>query len=194
MSDKITGYTEATPKAMTTGAAVVFKDFNLATDTAETAEAKILGATSGGVSVKVAKETWSHEIDGLPENTKGNMEIESVMPTVEFELAEVSSVNALSAALGAAESKAAAKPDGYIEVSTKDLTDADYFQNLTLITRTKVGNTPLIIVIDNPLNQDDLEVSTEYKAGGRLKCTFTGNYNPLDVNKHPVRFYVPTNG
>lgn len=192
MSEKITGYTATSPEAMTTGAAVMYKNFDIAADTAATAAAKIISATSGGVEISIEKETWYREIDGVPENTKGMFEIESIKPSIKATLAEVSSVDALMIALGAATNSAPALPTGYTKVEPKhSVADSDYLDNITLLTQTKTGS-PLIIVIDNPLNTDGLTFKTESKAGGGLDVEFVGHYDAEDLNTAPIRFYVPT--
>lgn len=191
MSEKISGYTETTPQSLTTGAGVMFKNFDLATDTFESAKNKIISATKGGVTVNVEFETWNREIDGLPENTKGMLEIESVKPTVKATLSEVNNVDVLASALGAATVADATNPSAYKVVAPKALADADYLENITIFTQAKTGN-PLIIVIDNPLSTEGFEFATEYKAGGGIEVTYTGNYDPADVNTAPVRFFVAT--
>lgn len=192
MSKKISGYTETTPKALTTGAAVLFKNFDIETDTVETAQAKILSATSGGVTVGIELDSWYREIDGLPENSKGMFEIEGFKPTVKATLAEVNSAETLAAALGAAAITDATNPTGYKLVAPKhDVADADYLENITAITQTKQGE-PLIIQVLNPLSTEGFEIATEYKAGGGMEVTWTGFYDPLKLDDVPVKFYVPT--
>lgn len=192
MSKKITGYTETTPKSLTTGAAVIYKNFDLATDTVETAAAKVISATSGGVSVGIEIDSWYREIDGLPENSKGMFEVEGYKPTVTATLAEVNSADVLASALGAAAVSDAESPTGYKLVQPKHSVEAsDYLQNITAITQTKQGE-PLIIQIINPLSTEGFEIGTEHKAGGGMEVTFTGFYDPLKLDEAPVKFYVPT--
>ncbi len=191
MSEKITGYTETTPQSLTTGAGVIFKNFDLATDTVASAKNKIISATSGGVTVGIELDSWYREIDGLPENTKGMFEVEAIKPTVKATLAEVNNVNVLASALGAAAVSTPEHPDSYQLVQPKAVEDADYLSNITVVTQTKQGE-PLIIQILNPISTEGFELSTEYKAGGGMEVTYTGMYDPLNVNDAPVKFYVPT--
>jgi hypothetical protein len=193
MSKRITGYSAITPKSLTSGAGVVFENFDLATDTYEGAEAKKVGATTGGVKVKVEHPgKWTREIDGLPENTVGMDELEFIKPTVTFSIVEVSNASRLKKALGAADVAAADKPTGYQVVTPRaDLTAEDYPDNLAIFVRTKAGE-PLIIVIDNPLSTEGFEFATESKAGGAIEVTYTGNFDPLKLDEMPIKFYVPT--
>lgn len=191
MSNRITGYREVTPYGLTTGAGVVAKDFDLDTDTYDTAE--IVSATSGGVTVAVEyPDAWDREIDGIPTNAVGMHEPEFVKPTVKAKLAEVSNADVLAEALGGAAVTTATKPTGYKQIVPKiDLADTDYLKNLTIFTQTKGTAEPLIIVIDNPLSTEGFEFATEAKAGGGIEVTWTGNYDPLKLDNPPIHFYVP---
>lgn len=193
MSKRITGYSAITPKSLTSGAGVVFEDFDLTTDTYEGAEAKKVGATTGGVKINVEYPgKWVRDIDGLPENTVGMDELEFIKPTVTFAIVEVSNASRLKKALGGADVAEATKPTGYQVVTPRaDLTAEDYPKNLTIFVRTKAGE-PLIIVIDNPLSTEGFEFATESKAGGAIEVTYTGNFDPLDLDNQPIKFYVPT--
>lgn len=193
MSKRITGYSMKTPQSMTSGAGVVFENFDLATDTYDAAEAKKAGATTGGVKIKVEfPDAWDREIDGLPTNAVGMHEPELIKPTVTFSIVEVSNTSRLKNALGGADVAAAESPTGYQVVTPRaDLVAADYLENLTIFTRTKQGE-PLIIVMDNPLSTEGFEFATESKAGGAIEVTYTGNFDPLKLDEQPIRFYVPT--
>lgn len=193
MSKRITGYSAITPKSMTSGAGVVFENFDLATDTYEGAEAKKAGATTGGVKIKVEYPgKWTREIDGLPENTVGMDELEFIKPTISFAIVEVSNASRLKNALGGADVAAADKPSGYQVVTPRaDLTENDYLDNLTAFVRTKHGE-PMIIQMDNPLSTEGFEFATASKEGGSIEVTYTGNFDPLNLDKNPIRFYVPT--
>lgn len=193
MSKRMTGYSMKTPQSMTSGAGVVFENFDLATDTYDSAEAKKAGATTGGVKVKVEfPDAWDRDIDGLPTNAVGMHEPEFIKPTVTFAIVEVSSASRLKNALGGADVKAADNPSGYQVVTPRaDLADADYLENLTVFTRTKKGE-PLVIVLENPLSTEGFEFATESKAGGSIEVTYTGNFDPLNLDDQPIKFYVPT--
>lgn len=192
MSKKLTGYREITPYGLTTGAAVIFKNFDIATDTVETAKAKALSATSGGVAVAIEyPNAWDREIDGVPANSIGMREKEEVLPTFKATLVEMANAEVLASALGGATVEDATGKTGYkLVVPKHDLDESDYLQNLTAITQTKKGE-PLIIQILNPLSTEGFEFATESKAGGGAEVTFTGNYNPLDINDIPIKFFVP---
>lgn len=187
----INGYTEHTLENVTSGAGVVFKNFDLATDTVDTARAKIISATSGGVKVKVEyPSAWNRELDGVPANSVGMYEREECKPTVTMTLAEVASPQVLADALGAATVSDATAPSGYKVIEPKwDVDKADYLENITVVTTRKGTNEPLIIVIDNPLSTEGFELATASKSGGGMEVTFTGNYNPMQLEKCPVRFY-----
>lgn len=191
MSERITGYRQETLKSLTTGAAVAFEDFDLATDTYDTGTK--LGATSGGVTVNIEyPDAWDREIDGLPSNSIGLHECEFVKPTVKLSLVEVSNTSTLAKALGAATVADAESPSGYKVVKPlADIATTDYLENITLFTQTKGTATPLIIVLENPLSTEGFEFATESKAGGSIEVTFTGNFDPLALDEAPVRFYVP---
>lgn len=194
---RISGYTEVTPKNVTTGAAVLYKNFDIKTDTAETAKSKIISATQGGVTVGIELDSWYREIDGIPENSKGMFEIEAFKPTVTATLVELGVSQLCEALGGATETKGSSGgdiPEGKTLIVPKhDIADADYCENITALTMTKSGH-PLIIQILNPLSTEGFEVATEYKAGGGMEVTWTGFYDPLKLDEAPIKFYVPVQG
>lgn len=191
MSNKINGYREETLKGLTTGAAVAFEDFDLATDTYETG--KKMGTTSGGVKVTIEyPDAWDRELDGVPANSVGMRENEFMRPTVTLTLAEVSNTSTLKRALSGATVGAAQKPTGYQVVKpVNDVRTEDYLENITLFTQTKGTKDPLIIVLERPLSTEGFEFATEAKAGGVIEVTFTGNYDPANLDEVPIKFYVP---
>ena len=191
MSNKISGYREETLKGLTTGAAVAFEDFDLATDTYETG--KKMGTTSGGVKVTIEyPDAWDRELDGVPANSVGMRENEFMRPTVTLTLAEVSNTSTLKHALSGATVGAAVKPTGYQVVKpVNDVRTEDYLENITLFTQTKGTKDPLIIVLERPLSTEGFEFATESKAGGVIEVTFTGNYDPANLDEVPIKFYVP---
>ena len=191
MSKRITGFREETLKSCTTGAAVAFENFDLATDTYETGDK--LGATSGGVKISVEfPDAWTREIDGLPSNTKGLYEPEFVKPSVTIPHVEVSNTSILKKALIAADVKSAEAPTGYQKVTPRtDVASGDYLENITLFTQTKGTGEPLIIVLENPLANDGFEFATEGKAGGKIEITYVGNFDPMKLDECPIKIYVP---
>lgn len=191
MSGKITGYNETSVKNLTTGAAVLYKDFDMETDTVESAKTKIIGATSGGVTIKIEADSWYREIDGVPENTKGMYEVEGYKPTFETTLAEMGESQFLLA-IGAADATTKTEITGRKIITPRhEIKDADHCENITAITQTKEGE-PLIIQILNPLSTEGFEFATEFKAGGGLAVTFTGFYDPAKMSEPPIKIYTPT--
>ena len=190
MSKRITGYRKETLQGLTTGAGVAFENFDLATDTYETGTK--LGATTGGIKIGVEfPDAWDREIDGSPANSIGMHENEFVKPTLTGAFVEVSNESTLAKALGAAVTAEAEAPTGYKKVTPNpDIAEADYLENITVLTQTKKGE-PLIIVIKNPLSTDGFEFATEGKAGGSIEIVYTGNFDPLDLESCPIEFYVP---
>lgn len=192
MAKKISGYREVTLQNMTTGAAVVVKNFDIATDTLETIKDKILTATSGGVKVKVEyPSAWDKTIDGVPANSVGMHEQEECKPTITFTPAEAADPHVFAAALGAATVAATSEREGYSKVEPKwDIESTDYLDNLTLITTRKGSDQPLIIVIDKPLSTEGFELATADKAQGGYEVTFTGNYDPAKLDVPPIHIYT----
>lgn len=189
MSKRLTGFTETTPKSLTTGAAVLYKDFDIETDTVETAKAKIISATSGGVTVGIELDSWYREIDGLPENSKGMFEVEAFKPTVTATLTDINNSATLAAALGGSVKSTPGTPNGRDLIVPSH--DMSYLENITAITQTKDGE-PLIIQIINPLSTEGFEIATESKAGGGMEVTWTGFYDPLNLDDVPIKFWVAT--
>ena len=152
-----------------------------------------MGTTSGGVKVTIEyPDAWDRELDGVPANSVGMRENEFMRPTVTLTLAEVSNTSTLKRALSGATVGAAVKPTGYQVVKpVNDVRTEDYLENITLFTQTKGTKDPLIIVLERPLSTEGFEFATESKAGGVIEVTFTGNYDPANLDEVPIKFYVP---
>ena len=72
---RMTGQTTQTKDRLQLGAGIFVRDFNPATDTYENIRkdpTKLLGATTGGGTFTGSKVGHWLQIDGTPENTKGN--------------------------------------------------------------------------------------------------------------------------
>ena len=92
MAKGYSGFTEKTTKHMLLDAGAFFINYDMATDTFESAktEGKLLGATRGGGSFSAIPEIRHIEADGIKGKTKGLTVIESWEVTMGATVIEVS--------------------------------------------------------------------------------------------------------
>ena len=87
---RITGQTSETKERLLLGAGIFAKGYVPGTDTLDSIKKsnKLLGATTGGGTFTATKNGHYLQIDGMPENTKGNYILDSWGTTLEITLQE----------------------------------------------------------------------------------------------------------
>ena len=187
----ITGLRPITRKNLQLDAGAIYKNYNPASDTPETAAAKLIGATVGGATFSAVPESRQISVDGVKGPTKGFEAFDSWTITLAATIKEVT-VDSIKLALGAATSAAlTASPANYTKIEIKELADADYINNITWIGRISGSNDPIMIVLKNALNLNGFSLQAQDKNEGSVPIVFTAHYDSSDLSAFPVEIYMP---
>lgn len=187
------GFNANTAKHLQLDAGAFLKNYDVASDTWETAkETKCIGATSGGGNFFAVPTMRGVEIDGVKGTAKGLQNIDTWTVTMTANVKEFTA-EAIKTALGAADAGTENAPEGYTRISGRsELKDEDYLDNLTWVGRLSGSGKPVIIVVKNALSTSGLSVSFADKSEGLIPITVTGHYTAADLESPPFDIYYPT--
>lgn len=186
------GYTEETGKRLLLDAGAYFKNFDVDTDTYESAVAdgKLIGATRGGGEFNATPEIRQIPCDGVKGAAKGNSVIDSWLVTIKANVLEVSK-ETIAAGLCASVIDETDNSKYYVIAAKNEIEDADYIGNITWIGNLSGSSEPVIIQVLNALNQEGLKLTTQDKNEAVITMTFTGYYDSQDLSIPPFRIYYP---
>ena len=186
------GITKDTPSNILLGAGTWFKGLAFGENGWN---GTVLGATSGGSSIKITSEVLDIEIDGALALAKGLAVMQGGGAEAEVNFAEVNADILKMTTLGEV---LTAEADGYVEgfdcVQTKNaITEGDYVENLGFVGYTADQSKAIIIIFDYALCKSGFQIDPKNKENGVVKATFTA-YGGIDtdLDKVPVRIYYPT--
>lgn len=187
-----TGFTQDTAKRLLLDAGAFVKDFEPATDTWDTVKTtKIIGATQGGGSFSAVPTIRRIEIDGVKGAAKGLEALDEWVVTITANVKEVSA-EALALALASATNTAAGTPEGYNKIAANNSIElTDYLENITWIGKLSGSDQPVIILVKNALCTNGLSLTMADKAEGVIALTFTGHYDPSELDSPPFEIYYP---
>ena len=191
---RMTGQTSETKAHLLLGSCVLAKDYNPATDTYETAQSKIIGATNGGSTFTATKNGHYLSIDGVPEKTKGNYILDSWDASVQTTVQELTADGIKMALAAASASKGEdSSGKGYSAVITPKsvLDDADYIDSISLIGRISGSEKPVIITIFNAFNTGDFSLNPKDGEEGSFALTLTAHYSLDNLDAQPFKIYFP---
>lgn len=186
------GVTKATPSNIPLGAGVWFK--GLAFTEGEGWKGTVLGATSGGSSIKITPEILDVEVDGALALAKGLALMQGGTGEAEVNFAELNKDILKMTMLGEelpAESEHAV--EGFDCIQTKNaINEGDYVENLGFVGETADKSKQIIIIFDFALCKSGFQLDPKNKEAGVVKATFTA-YGDIDtdLDKVPVRIYYP---
>ena len=154
----------------------------------------VLGATSGGSSIKITPEVLDVEIDGALALAKGLALMQGGTGEAEVNFAELNKDILKMATLGEelpAESEHAV--EGFDCIQTKNaITEGDYVQNLGFVGETADKSKQIIVIFDNALCKSGFQLDPKNKENAVVKATFTA-YGDIetDLDRVPIRIYYP---
>lgn len=189
---RITGQTSETKERLLLGAGVFAKGYVPGTDTLDSLKTnnKLLGATTGGGTFTATKNGHYLQIDGMPENTKGNYILDSWGTTLEMTLQETT-VETLKFALTAAATDDTTTK-GYTTIIPKNgMEDEDYEDSVSFVGRLSGSNDPVVITIFNAIATSDLKINPQDGKESSIQVTLTGHYDPDDPETPPFKIYYP---
>ena len=186
------GVTKGTPSNIPFGAGAWFKNLTYKTGTGW--EGIVLGATSGGSSIKITPEVVDVEVDGAMALVKGLALMAGGTGEADVNFAEITPEILANTTLGEV------LPEGsehYIEgfdcIQVKDtITEGDYVENLGFVGYTADKSKQIIVIFDWALCKSGFQLDPKNKEAGVVKATFTA-YGDIesDLDKLPVRIYYP---
>lgn len=187
-----TGFNANTAKKLLLDAGAFVKDFEPATDTWDTIkDTKVIGATQGGGSFSAVPTIRRIEIDGVKGAAKGLEALDEWVVTITANVKEVSA-DTLTLALAGAKSEDAETPEGYKKITAKnEIALTDYLTNIAWIGKLSGSDKPVIIVVKNALCTNGLSLTMADKAEGVITLTFTGHYDPAELDSPPFEIYYP---
>lgn len=189
---RITGQTSETKERLLLGAGIFAKGYVPGTDTLDSIKKsnKLLGATTGGGTFTATKNGHYLQIDGMPENTKGNYILDSWGTTLEITLQETT-VETLKFALTAA-STDTTTTEGYTTIIPKNgMEDEDYESSVSFVGRLSGSNDPVVITIFNAIATSDLRLNPQDGKESTIQVTLTGHYDPEDPETPPFKIFYP---
>ena len=186
------GITKDTPSNIPLGAGTWFKGLEFGeggwTGT-------VLGATSGGSSIKITPEILDIEIDGAMALAKGLAVMQGGSAEAEVNFAEINKDILQMTTLGEV---LASEAEGYVEgfdcIQTKNsIQEGDYVTNLGFVGYTADQSKQIVVIFDYALCKSGFQLDPKNKENGIVKATFTA-YGGIDtdLDKVPVRIYYPT--
>ena len=190
------GFSADTPKRILCDVGALFKNYDLAQSYEENVQAgRRLGATQGGTTFAANPQGRYIKVDGLPENTKGLYIIDYWKPTLAPKMLEQDSAN-VRLALGAANVESTTiKETKYNKITPKDdFDDSDYIENITLATKIRGSDFPVLIVLKNTISFGGLSWSFASQAETTSDVTFNAHYDVGEygeLSDPPFAMYIP---
>ena len=186
------GITSTTPSNIPLGAGTWFKGLKYEEGTGW--GGTVLGATSGGSSIKITSEILDIEIDGALALAKGLAVMQGGAGEAEVNFAEINADILKMTTLGEVLSEGS---EGYVEgfdcIQTKNaIVEGDYVENLGFVGYTADKSKQIIVIMDYALCKSGFQIDPKNKENSVVKATFTA-YGDIDtdLDKVPVRIYYP---
>jgi len=191
---KYSGFTTDTTKSLVLDAGAFFKNFEVGTDTFDSAVAagKLLGATKGGGEFSAVPDIRQIEVDGVAGRAKGLEVINSWDVYLKAKVLEIKE-STLQAALCASVISTNTSVSDYDMIQARNNIElTDYIENIVWVGTLSGSDDPVIIEVTNALNTDGLKLTTTDKNEAVIEMTFYGHYEQEDLNNPPFRIYYPT--
>lgn len=193
MGKTITGVTEQTAQSLLLDSGAFFVDFDVATDAVETAQAKLLGATSGGGNFVAKPNFRDVKVDGVKGKVKGLKILESWDVTIGASLLEFKK-SVMEDALAAVTSTATTiSTKNYTKIEGKNIIETtDYLNNITWIGTLSGSDEPVIIQVFNALNTEGLKINPKDNEDIVAELNFEGHFDLTKPDVPPFAIYYPT--
>jgi hypothetical protein len=187
------GITAETPSNILLGAGAWFK--GLKYEEGAGWAGTVLGATSGGSSVKIVPEVMDIEVDGAVALAKGLAVMQGGTGEVEVNFAEITSDILKMTTLGEVlDSTSEHYVEGFDCIQTKNaIVEGDYVENLGFVGYTADQSKQIIVIVDYALCKSGFQIDPKNKENAVIKATFTA-YGDIstDLDRVPIRIYYPT--
>lgn len=156
---------------------------------------RLLGATRGGNTFMIEQDVYNPEIDNVPGALKGARRIIEVRPRLTANLLEISKDNLMIALVGSqsVEVQDSTAATGDKITRERNITVADYIKNIALVGTISGSGEPAIFKVFDALQDENFEIATENRGEGVLALTFSGHFDPANLNKEPWEIIFPKN-
>ena len=183
-----TGYTNKTKRNLLLGAGALYKNFVVGSDTPQSATAKIIGATQGGLEFKATPTIRNIQIDGILGKVADLDVIDAWDVSLGGSFIEINS-EVIRRALAAVSQTSDSDYD--IFEGATEFVDADYLTNVTYIGTLAGSDTPVILQIKNAIDTQGLSFKSEDGKEGTVDVLFEGRYKVEDDGVPPFKIYWP---
>lgn len=190
MPKTYSGFTTDTPDHLLLDSGAFFINFNIATDTYESATSKLLGATQGGGEFNAKPKIRDIEVDGVKGSVKGLQTIDNWDVSLKANVLEVTS-EIIKSALGASDIDTEGNDDYDIITARNNINESDYIDNITWIGTLSGSNMPVIIQVFNALSKEGLKLKVADKKESLVELLFSGHYDEFDLDTPPFIIYYP---
>lgn len=188
MSIKKHGISKNTASNVLLGAGAWYRDLKYTPEEGWSGE--LLGATSGGSSIKITPEITELELDGALVRVMGLSVLSGGECEAEINFAALTpELIALTThgELGASEDGATS-----CVIGKSALTAGDYVDNLGFVGVTADKTKELVIVMEHALCTSGFSIDAKDREGSVLKATFTAAASPEGpLDELPVKIYYP---
>ena len=192
MKKIISGFTSKTPEHLLLDSGAFFKNFDVATDTFESAvtAGKLIGATRNGGKFDAIPEIRQIEVDGVKGPAKGLEMLDAWNVTIGANVLEITT-DTLAMALASTEVDSTTNEKYDIIKANNVIELDDYIDNITWVGTLSGSEEPVIIQVLNALNMGGLSLQTQMKNEAVTALNFTGHYTADDLNTPPFVIYYP---
>lgn len=186
------GITKNTPSNIPLGAGTWFKGLTFTEGTGWAGT--VLGATSGGSSIKITPEVKDIEIDGALALAMGLAVMQGGTGEAEVNFAEITTDILKMTTLGEVLDEASEHyVEGFDCIQTKNaILPGDYVENLGFVGYTADQSKQIIVILDYALCKSGFQIDPKNKENSVIKATFTA-YGDMetDLDRVPIRIYYP---
>ena len=141
----------------------------------------MLGATRGGSTWNLNRTVRTMEADGARGPIRGMRRIESVAPTLQVNVLEMTKANLLRFISGHKVDESSNPTHDVI--TGKEIDPSDYVKNVALVATVSGEEEPVIIIIKNALAVGDWSLQLQDKDEATPSITFTAHFDPEDLNE-----------
>lgn len=186
------GFTTKTPERLLLDAGAFFKDFDVDTDTFDSAvlAGKLLGATKDGGEFKATPTIRQIAVDGVKGRAKGLETLDAWEVYIKANVLEISK-DALVDSLASASVDESSNVKYDIITANGNIELNDYIDNITWVGTLSGSDEPVIIVVENALNTEGLSLTTKDADNSVIAMTFYGHYEQSDLDNPPFKIYYP---
>lgn len=186
------GVTEKTPSNIPLGAGTWFRDLVYNAENGWTGT--VLGATSGGSSIKITPEVQDIEVDGALSLVKGLAVMAGGSGSAEVNFAELNKDILKMTTLGEVlDSNSEHYVEGFDCIQTKNaIVEGDYVDNLGFVGYTADKSKQIIVILESALCKSGFQLDPKNKENAVVKATFDA-YGGIDtdLDRVPIRIYYP---